>query len=100
MDINIKEAFNDKYKDDFKLLQRKPIGFFTFKLLNTNFHIRLSMSGGIYGTVVFLVEVLREDINGFMKLPRLNKYTHRQISAVKYIIDLMEGENYAEQRPK
>ena len=100
MDINIKIAFDNKYTDEFNLLQRKPICFFTFKILNTNFHIRLSMCGGIYSTVVFLVEVLREEIKEFIKLPDLNKYFHKQTKAVGYIIELLEGENYAEQRPK
>ena len=92
MNDKIKKAFDSYYLDYFELIKNKEVlSYYSYSNNESTYHIKLLKGHGIFKTVVYMVQVLKEKDAGYSKQDKLNKQFHIESLAIDYISKLVTG---------
>lgn len=96
MNDKIKKAFKSHYFDYINLIKNKePLNYYSYSNNESTYHIKLLKGCGIFNTVVYVIQILKEKDAGYSKQDKLNKQFHTESLAMDYISKLVTGSNHA-----
>lgn len=88
MNDKIKKAFDKHYCDDFDLIKsKKVLSYYSYN----DYYIKLLKGRGIFKTTLYMVQVLKEKDDKFIRQEKLNNQFHTENKAIDYIAELMTG---------